>query len=69
MMNHEERITNIIKLELKTSTLSSSFCDDSDAYIIAKGTITVAQKISAATYNANRKVIFKNRATFTHRIN
>ena len=35
-MNHEERITKIIKLDLK---LDSSLCDYSDTYILVKGTI------------------------------
>ena len=41
--------------------LRSSFCDYSDAYILAKGTITVA-KIQAAANNAT--IIFKNCAPF-----
>ena len=36
-MNHEERITKIIKLDLK---LDSSLRDYSDTYILVKGTIS-----------------------------
>ena len=47
--------------------LRSSLCDYSDPYILVKGHITVnntAVEGAAATYT-NKKVIFKNRASFT----
>ena len=50
-----------------TSMLRSSLCDYSNAYILVKGTITVAN-IAAQSQpknGANKKVIFQNRATFT----
>ena len=45
----------------------SSFCDYSDAYIVAKGTITVPNTAGdgAAVNNTNKKVVFKNFAPFT----
>ena len=46
--------------------LKSSLCDCSDAYILAKGTITVNNTGTAtAPNNRNIKVKFKNCATFT----
>ena len=58
-MNHEERITKIIKLNLQLK------CDCSNANILVKGTITVAPATAAAPINANKKEIFKNCASFT----
>ena len=48
--------------------LKSSICDYSDAYILAKGTISVANAAAAgvAANNINRKVILKNCAPFTN---
>ena len=46
--------------------LRSSLCDYSNAYILVKGTITVANTgTAAAPNNADKKVIFKNCAPFT----
>ena len=54
------------QIRFKTSMLRSSLCDHSDAYIIVKGTITVANTgTAAAPNNADKKVIFKNCAPFT----
>ena len=50
----------------KTSMLRSSLCDDSDAYILVKWTITVAEATAASTNNANKKVVFKNCMPFTN---
>ena len=49
--------------------LKSSFCDYSDAYILAKGTITVPNTTAAAaaTSNGNKKAIFKTCGPFTDR--
>ena len=44
--------------------LRSSLCDYSDAYILFKGNITVNN--TAAAYNTNEKVIFKNWAPLTN---
>ena len=48
--------------------LKSSLCDYSDAYILVKSNITVANTTvaPAAAKNVNKKVIFKNGATFTN---
>ena len=47
--------------------LKSSLCDYSDAYILVKGTITVANIEGAATAanSANKKATFKNCKPFT----
>ena len=44
----------------------SSFCDYSDAYFFAKGTITVSNTAAADANanNANKKIIFKNCTPF-----
>ena len=46
--------------------LRSIFCDYSDRYILAKGTITVQNTTAngAAANNANKKVIFTNCVPF-----
>ena len=56
------------QLEFKTLMLKSSLCDYSDAYIPVKSNITVANTTvaPAAANNVNKKVIFKNGATFTN---
>ena len=55
------------QIKLKTRTLKSRLCDYSDVYILAKGTISVANTAaaSAAGNNINKKVIFKICASFT----
>ena len=54
------------QIKFKTTMLKSSLCDHSDAYILVKGNITVNNTAAddAATNNINKKVIFKNCATF-----
>ena len=56
------------QIKFKTSMLKSSLCDDSDAYILVKGTITVNNTAPAGAdaNNTNKKVIFKNCAPFTN---
>ena len=46
----------------------SSLCDDSDAYTLGKGTITVNNTAAADNYtnNAIKKVKRKNCVPFTH---
>ena len=58
MMNYEERIIKIIKIDLK---LQCSLCDNSDAYILVKGTITFVNTVAQGQANngANKKVILK----------
>ena len=53
------------QISFKTSVLRSSLCDYGDAYIVAKGTVTVAKETDAAPNNANKKVIFKTCTPFT----
>ena len=50
--------------------LRSSLCECADAYILVKGTITVADTSSAGASpnKTNKKVIFKNCAPFTNSI-
>ena len=62
MMIHVERITPIVKLDLKIQ--SEGLCHYSNAYILVKGTIIVTNTGTAAAPN-NRDVIFKNCASFT----
>ena len=59
------------QIKFKTSTLRSSLCDYGDAYILAKGNITVNNTVAdgAAANNPQKKVIFKNYAPFTSCIN
>ena len=60
--NHNRQIT------FKTTMLKSSLCDCSDAYILVKGTITIAGAgVDAAARNADegdKVVIFKNCSPF-----
>ena len=59
MMHNKERITKIIKLDLRTSVLRSSLCNDSDAYILVKGIITVAKGTPAVPNNVNMLMLIK----------
>ena len=71
MMNQEEHTLSLHKVNFKISMLRYSLRDNSDAYILAKGNITVnntAAKGSAAN-NTNKKAIFKNCAPLTDCIN
>ena len=56
------------QIKFKTTMLKSSLCDYSDAYILAKGTISVNNTAApgAAANNTNKKVIFKNCARLTN---
>ena len=56
------------QIKFKNTMLKSSLCDYSDAYILAKGTISVNNTAAAgaAANNTNKKVIFKNGAPFTN---
>ena len=57
------------QLKFKTSMLKSSLCDYSDAYILAKGTISIARKEGDNPNNANKEVVFENCAPFIDCIN
>ena len=69
-INDEARVTysHNKQIKFKTSMLRSSLCDYSDAYIVAKGNITVNNTAAegASANNTNKKVIFKNCAPFTN---
>ena len=47
------------QIKFKTSMLRSSLCDYSDAYILAKRTITATQETAAAPKNSNIKEYLK----------
>ena len=49
------------EIRIKTSVLRSDLCDYSNAYIVVKGTITVANPNNA---KRNKAVAFKNNAPF-----
>ena len=55
------------QIRFKTSMLKSCLCEYSDAYILVKGTITVANSAAQGQANngSNKTVIFKNCALFT----
>ena len=69
-INDESRGTHNVnsQIKFKTTMLKSSLCDYRDAYILAKGTISVNNTAAqgAAANNTNKKVIFKNFAPFTN---
>ena len=54
------------QIKFKTSMLRSNLCDYSDAYVLVKGNITVNNTAAAGApaNNTNKKVIFKNCASF-----
>ena len=60
-MKNVERITPIVKLNLKIQCL----CDYSDVYILLSGTITVVVLVAGGRNN-NIQVFFKNCAPFTN---
>ena len=67
-MNDESKGKYDGNIRFETSMIRSNACNYSDAYILAKGTITVANTAAAgATVNkTNKKAIFKNCAPFTN---
>ena len=68
-INNESRGTNNVnsQIKFKTTMLTSSLSDYSDAYILVKGTIAVnnTAAANADANNTNKKVILKNCAPFT----
>ena len=75
MMNQEEITTLIVKSNIKlkcyiklNTMIKSSLCYYSDAYTLGKGYIAVpnTEAADAAVNNTNKKVIFKNCASFTN---
>ena len=69
-INDESRGTYNVnsQIKFKTIMLKSSLCDYSDAYILFKGTIAVNNTAAedADANNTNKKVVFKNCASFTN---
>ena len=71
-INNESRGTYNVnsQIKFKTTMLKSSLCDYSDAYILAKGTITInGRGADAAARRADERekgVAFKNCAPFTN---
>ena len=68
-INDESRGTYNVNSQIKfeTTMLKSRLCDYSDGYIIFKGNITVNNTgTAAAPNNRNKKVTFKNCASFTN---
>ena len=57
------------QIEFKTTMLKSSLCNYINAYILVKGTRTVADTSAAgsAANNTNKKVIYKNCTPFTYK--
>ena len=58
------------QIKFKTAMLRSNLCNYADAYILGKGTITVANTsvAGAAANNTNKKLILKNCVPFTNHI-
>ena len=60
------------QIRFRTTMLRSSLCDYSDAYILAKGNVSVKNTAvagaAAAANNTNKKAIFKNCVPFTNHI-
>ena len=58
------------QIKFKTSILKSIFCDYSDAYILASGTLEItgagADHATKRLHKRNKGVIFKNFAPLTH---
>ena len=56
------------QIKVKTTMLRSSLCDYSDAYILVKGNVAGNNTAAdgAAANNTNKKVIFKDCASFTN---
>ena len=69
-INHESRGAYNVnsQIKFKTTMLNSRLCDYSDPYILVKGTISINNTAAqgAAANNTNKKVIFKNCASFTN---
>ena len=65
--NESHGVYNIdSRIKFETSMLRSSLCHYSDTYLLVKGTVTVPNTgTAAAPNNRNKKVTFKNCASFT----
>ena len=68
-MTYVQLITPIVQIKFEIPMLKSSLCDQSDAYIHVKRTITISNTgTTAAPNNKNKKLIFKNCALFCNYI-
>ena len=52
------------QIKFRTSMLKSSLCDYSDAYILVKGTISIAPEAGDNPNNGDKEVVFKNCVPF-----
>ena len=48
-----------IQVTFKSSMLKSDLCNDSDAYMLIKGTISIVEAVAEGQGNNNKEVIFK----------
>ena len=65
--NSQDRYKPGKQIRFKTSMLRSDLCDFSDAYIVAKGTITLTTTSRREIIDiSNRFLAFKNNAPFTN---
>ena len=64
--DESKRKYNNSNIRFKTSMVRSSLCHYSHAYILVKGTIAIPNMAAAAAVvnNSNKKVVFKNCASF-----
>ena len=65
MMKNAESVKLNSQTKFKTSMLRSSLLDFSDAYVLANGSIIIAE-VAAAGGNNSIEVVFKNCAPFTN---
>ena len=65
MINQKKSYNPNKEFRIKTSMLKSDLCDFSDAYIVAKGIITVVRPNNA---KRNKSIAFKNNAPFLNSI-
>ena len=54
------------QIKFKNSVLKSSLYDCSDAYILVKGTISIAAKAGNNPNNRDKEVVYKNYTPFTN---
>ena len=53
------------QIKFKTSMLKSSLCDYSDAYVLAKWTISISEQTGHNPNNNNKVAVFRNCTPFT----
>ena len=68
--NSRGTYNTVSQIRFENTMLKSSLCDCSDAYIVAKGTITIPNTGKVASpNNRNKEVVFGNCAQFTNCVN